>query len=148
VFFEGTNATEGRGTDKPFQLIGAEWLTDAGAIAREMNALGLRGVHFDSTSRTIQRGGGFKFEGKKIPMIEITVTDRNAVRPVDVGVRLLRAIYLHHRADWQWRPSIDRLAGTDELRTAVEEGRVDALLAKWAGQAKEFQEQSSRYWLY
>ena len=146
VFFEGTNATEGRGTDKPFQLIGAEWLTDAGAIAREMNALGLPGVRFDSTSRTIE--SGFKFGGKTIPMIELSVTDRNALRPVEVGVRLLRAIYVHHRGEWQWRPSIERLAGTDELRSAVEQGTIDALLAKWGREAGEFQERSRKYWIY
>ena len=146
VFFEGTNATEGRGTDKPFQLIGAEWLSDAGAIAREMNALGLPGVRFDSTSRTIE--SGFKFGGKTIPMIELSVTDRNALRAVEVGVRLLRAIYVHHRADWQWRPSIERLAGTDELRSAVEQGTIDALLAKWSREAGEFQERSRKYWIY
>lgn len=146
VFFEGTNATEGRGTDKPFQLIGAEWLTDAGAIAREMNALALPGVRFDSTSRTIENG--FKFGGKTIPMIELSVTDRNALRPVEVGVRLLRAIYVHHRGEWQWRPSIERLAGTDELRSAVEQGTIDALLAKWAREAGEFQERSRKYWIY
>ena len=148
VFFEGTNATEGRGTDKPFQLIGAEWLSDAGAIAREMNALGLKGVRFDSTSRTIESNGDYKFSGKTIPMIDVVVTDRNAVRPVEVGVRLLRAIYSHHRAEWQWRPSIDRLAGTDELRSAVEQGTVDVLLAKWTREAAEFQTQSRKYWLY
>lgn len=147
VFFEGTNATEGRGTDKPFQLIGAEWLTDAGVIVREMNALGLPGVRFDSTSRTIEHGE-FKFTGKTIPMIEVTVIDRNRVRPVDLGVRLLRAIYVHHRGEWQWRPSIDRLAGTDELRAAVEQGTIDALLAKWDREAQQFQAESRRYWLY
>jgi uncharacterized protein YbbC (DUF1343 family) len=146
VFFEGTNATEGRGTDKPFQLIGAEWLTDAGAIAREMNALGLPGVHFDSTSRTIE--SGYKFGGKTIPMLELSVTDRNALRPVEVGVRLLRAIYVRHRGEWQWRPSIERLAGTDELRSAVEQGTIDALLAKWAREASQFQERSRKYWIY
>ena len=148
VFFEGTNATEGRGTDKPFQLIGAEWLADAGAIAREMNALGLPGVRFDSTSRTIEAGGGYKFSGKTIPMIGISVTNRNAVRSVEVGVRLLRAIYLHHRADWQWRPSIERLAGTDELRTAVEQGTIDALLAKWQRESADWQTQTRKYWIY
>lgn len=148
VFFEGTNATEGRGTDAPFQLIGAEWMTDAGAIAREMNALALPGVRFDSTSRTIEANAGYKFGGKTIPMIHISVTDRNVVRPVDVGVRLLRAIYARHRAGWQWRPSIDRLAGTDQLREAVEQGTVDALLAKWSEQAKQFEAESRQYRLY
>jgi uncharacterized protein YbbC (DUF1343 family) len=146
VFFEGTNATEGRGSDKPFQLIGAEWLTDAGAIAREMNEMRLPGVRFDSTSRTIERG--FKFGGKTIPMIELSVTDRNALRAVDVGVRLLRAIYVHHRAEWEWNPHIERLAGTNELRSAVEQGTIDALLAKWTREAGEFQEQSRKYWIY
>ena len=148
VFFEGTNATEGRGTDKPFQLIGAEWLTDAGAIAREMNALALPGVHFDSTWRTIESTGAFKFGGKAIPMIDISVTDRNAVRPVDVGVRLLRSIYVHHRAEWQWRPSIERLAGTEELRQAVEQGTIDALLAKWSRESSDWQAQTRKYWIY
>ncbi|HEX4469635.1 MAG TPA: DUF1343 domain-containing protein [Gemmatimonadaceae bacterium] len=148
VFFEGTNATEGRGTDKPFQLIGAQWLTDAGEIAREMNALALPGVHFDSASRTIEQGGGYKFGGQTIPMIDIAITDRNVVRPVEVGVRLLRAIYLRHRAEWEWRPSIDRLAGTDELRRAVEQGTIDALLGDWARQATEWQNQTRRYWIY
>ena len=148
VFFEGTNATEGRGTEAPFQLIGAEWLTDAGAVARELNALALSGVRFDSTSRTIDAGGGYKFGGKTIPMIHVSVTDRNIVRPVEVGVRLLRAIYVRHRAEWQWRGSIDRLAGTDELRHAVEQGTVDALLAKWAAEAEQFDMESRPYRLY
>lgn len=148
VFFEGTNATEGRGTDKPFQLIGAEWLSDAGAIAQEMNALALPGVRFDSTSRTIEATGGYKFGGKTIPMLELTVTDRDAVRPVEVGVRLLRAIYARHRDVWQWRPTIDRLAGSDALRQAVEQGTVDDLLARWRTQAAEFETRSRPFRLY
>jgi uncharacterized protein YbbC (DUF1343 family) len=147
VFFEGTNATEGRGTDKPFQLIGAEWLSDAGALAAELNALGLPGVRFDSTSRTIE--SGYKFGGKTIPMIELSVTDRDRVRSVEVGVRTLRAIYTRHRAEWQWRQShIDRLAGTDELRRAVEDGTIDALLAKWGEQSLSWSEDAKKYWLY
>ncbi|HKO16683.1 MAG TPA: DUF1343 domain-containing protein [Gemmatimonadaceae bacterium] len=147
VFFEGTNVTEGRGTEAPFQLIGADWLTDAGAIAGEMNAMALPGVRFDSTSRTIEPG--YKFGGETIPMIRISVTDRNAVRPVDVGVRLLRAIYARHGAQWQWRTShIDRLAGTDALRQAVERGSVDALLQDWNAQAARWQAEARAYWLY
>lgn len=146
VFLEGTNATEGRGTDKPFQLIGAAWLTDAGALAAELNALRLPGVHFDSTSRTIE--AGFKFGGQMIPMIEISVTDRDRLLPVDVGVRMLRAIYARHRAEWQWRASLDRLAGTDELRPAVEAGTVDALLARWAADSRTWMEGARKYWIY
>jgi len=148
VFFEGTNATEGRGTDKPFRQVGAKWLTDAGTIARELNAKGLPGVRFDSISRAVE--AGFKFGGETIPMIEMTVTDRNAVKPVEVGAHLLRAIYKRHTSEWQWRTqSVDRLFGSDRLRLAVErEGGIEALLPTLAREADEFREQSKRYWIY
>jgi uncharacterized protein YbbC (DUF1343 family) len=148
VFFEGTNATEGRGTDKPFKLVGAKWLTDAGEIARELNAKGLPGVKFDSTSRTIEQG--FKFGGETIPMIELTVTDRNAIKPVEVGAHLLRAVYKRHVNEWQWRTqAIDRLFGSDRLRLAVEkEGGIEALLPTLAAEAAQFREQSSKHWIY
>jgi uncharacterized protein YbbC (DUF1343 family) len=148
VFFEGTNATEGRGTDKPFRLIGAKWMTDVGDIVRELNGKNLAGVKFDSTTRAIE--GGYKFGGDTIPMIELTVTDRNAVKPIEVGAHLLRAIYKRHAKEWQWRAShMDRLAGSDRLRLAVEkEGGIEALLPTLAQEAATFKEQSSRYWIY
>jgi uncharacterized protein YbbC (DUF1343 family) len=147
VFFEGTTATEGRGTEAPFTLIGASWMTDAAAIASELNALHLAGVTFDATTRTIEPG--YKFGGETIPMIQVTVTDRNAVHPVEVGVRMLRAIYSRHPKDFQWREKqIDRLAGTDRLRAAVESGRVDALLTTWNADAARFREITREYWIY
>ena len=147
VFFEGTNATEGRGTEDPFTLIGASWLTDAPAIAAELNARHVPGVHFDTATRTIE--AGYKFGGQTIPMLKVRVTNRNAVRPVEVGVRMLAAIYDRHKGDWQWRVrAIDRLAGTDQLRTAVEQGTVDALLARWSNDATEFARTVRPYLLY
>ena len=147
VFFEGTNATEGRGTEDPFTLIGASWLTDAAAVAAELNARHLPGVHFDTTTRTIE--AGYKFGGQTVPMLKVRVTDRDAVRPVEVGVRMLAAIYDRHKSEWQWRQrSIDRLAGTAELRTAVEQGTVDALLARWSNEATAFTRKVRPYLLY
>lgn len=147
VFFEGTNVSEGRGTDRPFRVIGAPFLTDAGAIARELNTLRLPGVRFDSTSRTMEPG--FKFAGQTIPMIEVVVTDRERIHPVEVGVRLLNAIHTHHRSEWQWRmPQIDRLAGTDALRAAVDAGNVDALIARWDAEAAAFAQRRAPYLLY
>ena len=128
VFFEGTNLSEGRGTALPFQLIGAGWLTDAGAIAKELNAKRLPGVVFDSTIVTVEAGQ--KWGGERIPMVAIAVADRDAVRPTQVGLELLRAIYRRHPADFQWRKdAVDRLAGSDRLRRAVErDGGIEALL--------------------
>jgi len=152
VFFEGTNLSEGRGTDRPFRLVGAGWLNDAGAIAAALNAERLPGVHFDSTSRTVDEGQ--KWGGKTIPMIEIEVTDRDAVEPVSVGVHLLQAIYSHHTKEWEWRAShFDRLAGTTALREALLAdtagmARIDSLLARWDGETREWSEMVKPYLIY
>jgi uncharacterized protein YbbC (DUF1343 family) len=147
VFFEGTTATEGRGTDAPFTQIGASWLTDNVALAVELNALKLPGVHFDTATRTVE--AGYKFGGQTIPMVQVHVVDRNAVRPVEMGVRMLRAIKARHPTDFQWRQrQIDRLAGTDRLRAAVDSNTVDTLLAAWDRDAATFATRVKPYLLY
>jgi uncharacterized protein YbbC (DUF1343 family) len=147
VFFEGTTAAEGRGTEDPFTLIGAAWMTDNAAIAAELNALKLPGVRFDTATRAIE--AGYKFGGQTIPMIKVRVTDRNAVRSVEVGVRMLRAIYARHPVDFKWRlPQIDRLAGTDRLRAAVEQNTVDALIKEWDADAARFSGLVRPYLIY
>ncbi|AMW06549.1 hypothetical protein GEMMAAP_04300 [Gemmatimonas phototrophica] len=156
VFFEGTNATEGRGTDAPFTLIGADYLTDHAAVASALNALRMPGVRFDTTTRTIE--AGYKFGGTTIPMIKVVVTDRNAVRPVEVGIRMLRAFYVAHPKEFSWRGqalngpnrrrSIDLLAGTDALANAVEKGTIDALLEGWNADAARFRARIQPYLLY
>jgi uncharacterized protein YbbC (DUF1343 family) len=147
VFFEGTTATEGRGTEDPFTLIGASWMTDNAALAAELNAMSLPGVRFDTATRTIEPG--YKFAGQTIPMLKVRVTDRNAVRSVELGIRMLRAIYARHPADFKWRErQIDRLAGTDQLRAAVEQNTVDVLIRQWDGEARRFGEMVKPYLLY
>ena len=145
VFFEGTTATEGRGTDAPFTQVGASWLDHTG-MARTLNALRLPGVRFDTVTRTVE--AGYKFGGQTIPMVRVVVTNRDAVRPVELGVRMLRAFRERHPKEFAWRePSvnaagrikgIDRLAGTDQLVKAVDEGTVDALLRQWDTDAARF----------
>jgi uncharacterized protein YbbC (DUF1343 family) len=148
VFFEGTNLSEGRGTPLPFQLIGAGWLTDAGGIARELNARRLPGVVFDSTEVTVEPGQ--KWGGQRIPMVVIALSDRDAVRPTQVGLELLRAIYRRHPTDFQWRTEhIDRLAGSDRLRRAVEqEGGVEALLPILQRESEDFAARTRPWLLY
>jgi uncharacterized protein YbbC (DUF1343 family) len=147
VMFEATNLSEGRGTDKPFQLVGAGWLTDAGAIARALNAKGLSGVRFDSTSRTI--AAGQKWAGETIPMVEVNVTDRNAVRPLAVGAHMLEEIRHRHPTRWEWRPDwLERLSGSTRLRSAVENRTVSQLMRELEMETARFAESARRYWLY
>ena len=122
-------------------------MTDNVAIAAELNALKLPGVRFDTVTRSVE--AGYKFGGQTIPMVAVRVVDRNAVRPVEMGVRMLRAIYARHPKEFQWRlPQIDRLAGTDKLRAAVEQNSVDALLAQWNADAAQFALKVKPYLIY
>src|SRR5260370_33212925 len=76
VFFEGTTATEGRGTESPFTLIGASWMTDNVAIAAELNAHKMPGVRFDTATRTIEPT--YQFAGQTVPMLQVHVTGRTS----------------------------------------------------------------------
>jgi uncharacterized protein YbbC (DUF1343 family) len=147
VFFEGTNLSEGRGTEAPFQLVGAKWLSDAGEIARELNLMDMGGVHFDSTSRLI--AAGQKWGGDTIPMLHIAVTDPDRMRPVEVAAYMLQVIRRRHPAQFEWRlPHMDELAGSDALRQAVDAGRVAQLLPKLQAQANAFARATRAYLLY
>lgn len=147
VFFEATNLSEGRGTDAPLKQIGASWLTDAGAIARALNAKKLPGVRFDSITRRVAPGN--KFGGSTIPMIRITVTDRAAVRSVDVGAHMLREIYRRHPRQFRWQEAgIERLSGSRALRTAVERGGVERVLGQWGQESARFRRDAAPYRLY
>jgi uncharacterized protein YbbC (DUF1343 family) len=148
VFFEGTNLSEGRGTALPFQLVGAGWLTDAGAIARELNAKRIPGVVFDSTLVTVEAGQ--KWGGQRIPMVAVAVSDRDEVVPYRVGLEMLRVIYKRHTADFQWRVQhIDRLTGSERVRRAVErEGGIEALIPVLDAESREFQRRAAQFLIY
>lgn len=147
VFFEATNLSEGRGTDAPLKQVGAEWLTDAPAIARELNALKLRGVTFEP--REVAVAAGEKQGGKTIHVVRLHVTDRDRVDPVAAAIWMMRVIHRRHAKEWRWQNGgIERLSGTDKLRVAVERGGVDALLRSWRKEAADFQRSTREYWLY
>jgi uncharacterized protein YbbC (DUF1343 family) len=149
VFFEGTNVSEGRGTDAPFRQVGAPWLTDAGAIAAALNARGLPGVRFDTTTRAVE--AGYKHGGLTIPMLTVRVTDRDRVRPDAVGLWMLREIRARHPREFQWRTAaMDRLAGGERARRAVDasDDAVRALLAAHEAESRAFAAAARRYHLY
>ena len=77
VYFEGTNLTEGRGTDRPFEQIGAPWL-NAPDVARSMNEMRLPGIRFEAITMAVEPTAA-KFKGQTIPAIRFAVTDRQSV---------------------------------------------------------------------
>lgn len=133
--FEGTNLSEGRGTTKPFELIGAPWL-DAHRLADELNERGLPGVRFRPAYFTPTFS---KHRDQLCAGVQAHVVDREALEPVRVGLHLLDAARRHGPSEFAWlepppggRPFIDLLAGTDRLRLDLEEGRdPDEIWRAW-----------------
>jgi uncharacterized protein YbbC (DUF1343 family) len=146
VLFEGTNLSEGRGTDHPFEQIGAPWL-DAADVAATLNALALPGVRAEPTTVT-PRAGTRKYADTTLHAVRLTILDRDRYRPVETAVRLLEVIRRRHPDRLTLSPFLDRLAGTDELRLALERGTVDALLTRWRADAARFEADRREVLLY
>src|SRR5215204_5440451 len=119
VYFEGTNLTEGRGTDRPFEQIGASWL-NAPQVAAAMNALQLPGIRFEAITMAVEATAA-KFKGLTIPGIRFVITDARAYRPVRMALLLIAEIKRQHR-EFAWGPTIDRLTGSDKVRLAIDAG--------------------------
>ena len=146
VYFEGTNLTEGRGTDRPFEQIGAPWL-NASEVARTMNEMALPGIRFEATTMPVAPTAA-KFPGQTIAAIRFAVTDRQAYRPVRASLLLIDAIRRRHPTEFAWRPSIDRLTGSDKVRLAIDAGTLGPLLDQWDREAAEFLASRKPYLLY
>jgi len=146
VYFEGTNLTEGRGTDRPFEQIGAPWLK-ADEVARAMNERRLPGIRFEAITMTVAPTAA-KHKGQTIPAIRFAVTDRRAYRPVRTSLLLIDEIRRRHARDFAWTATIDRLTGSDKVRLAIESGRLHPLLDEWDRQAAQFRASSKPYLLY
>jgi uncharacterized protein YbbC (DUF1343 family) len=146
VYFEGTSLTEGRGTDRPFEQIGASWL-NATEVARVMNEMRLPGIRFEPITMPVADTAS-KFKGQTIPAIRFDITDRQAYRPVRTSLLLIDEIRRQHPRDFAWTPTIDRLTGSDKVRLATEAGRLPALLREWDREAADFAESRKPFLLY
>jgi uncharacterized protein YbbC (DUF1343 family) len=146
VYFEGTNLTEGRGTDRPFEQIGASWL-DARRVAEIMNARTLPGIRFEAITMRVEPAAA-KFKGLTIPGIRFVITERQRYRPVRTALLLIDEIRRQHPREFAWSGTIDRLTGSDKVRLAIEGGRLPALLEEWDREAAEFCESRRPYLLY
>ncbi len=146
VFFEGTNLSEGRGSDAPFEQTGAPWLRPTEVIAA-MSERSLPGVRFETVTFAVQPTAA-KFGGDTLPGIKLVITDRDAYRPVRTALTLIDEIRRLHPAEFAWSGSMDRLAGTARVRQAIEAGTLAALLADWDRDAQRFESVRSPYLLY
>lgn len=143
---EGTNVTEGRGTPLPFEVIGAPWI-DGEALADELNALHLDGVRFRAVEFTPSE---WKYPQQLCRGVQAHVTDRAVLRPVTLGLHLIRTIRAMYPRQFAWRAEhFDVLIGNTTTREQLERGvSVDTITATWGAEQAAFRARSRAYWLY
>lgn len=137
---EGTNLSEGRGTTKPFELLGAPWL-DASKVIRRMGeqpGVTLREAYFTPTFS--------KYAGELCCGIQLHVYDREAYRPFATGLRLLCVIRECHPQELVTRPFLYNLLGDDAVCRS--EMDVEAYIRAEAEKVAQWQEQTKKAWLY
>ena len=155
VLFEGILVSEGRGTTRPFELIGAPWI-EAESFARQMNALELPGAYFRPAvfEPTFQKHAKQTCGG-----CQIHVTDRQQFQPVLVGVALIAMFHQVDPARFAWRQPpyeyehdkmpIDILAGSEKLRAQIAAGTsARDIAASWKKDEESFRKLREPFLLY
>ena len=155
VLFEGTNVSEGRGTTRPFEIIGAPWV-DPDALTDRLNASGLPGAHFRPVvfEPTFQKHARETCGG-----CQIHVLDRAAFRPVETGLALLTECRRADPTRFAWREPpyeyehdrlpIDILAGSAQLRQQIDAGvPVRQIAQSWLAAVEAFAKVRQTFLLY
>lgn len=152
---EGTNLSEGRGTTRPFELVGAPYIP-AESLAGLLNRDRLPGVSF----RSCQFEPTFhKFKEEVCGGVQLHVIDRKIFKPFLTGLQLIQQIYNLCPQRFAWRDPpyeyeaiklpIDILCGTDEIRKTIETGTpVQTLEASWNAQCRSFEKDRRPFLLY
>lgn len=155
VFVEGTMVSEGRGTTRPFEIIGAPY-ADAYELAAYLNTFELPGVHFRPHSflPTFQKHAGTLCHG-----VQLHVLSRAEFRPVITGLAVIKVVRDLYPRDFQWkeppyeyvfdRLPFDVIAGGREARAQLEGGAsLDEIAASWRAGEFDFTARRAPYLLY
>ncbi|WP_404802158.1 exo-beta-N-acetylmuramidase NamZ family protein [Bacillus infantis] len=152
ALIEGTNVSEGRGTTKPFELIGAPFI-NADNLAQQLNSLNLKGVSFRAASFTPSIS---KHAGKLSHGIQIHITDRDEFEPVKTGLHIVKSIHDLYPEDFAFRAEdsrgisfFDQLIGNGWVRDAIDEGKsVEWIESQWKDELKDFNKVRKDYLMY
>lgn len=151
--FEAVNVSEGRGSDRPFEYIGAPWLDNARAVEL-LNGLRLPGVVFRPITFTPEQKAFHsrppEYAGVPLRGVFIDITDRDVFDPYKVGVALLWAVYRLHPDRLVWNDAtLDRLTATPRLKAMITSGMQPAeIIAAWQPEVAAFRKVAEPYLLY
>ena len=155
VHFEGTQVSEGRGTTKPFELIGAPYI-DPDKYADALNALGLSGVYFRSCvfQPTFQKHAGVSCGGA-----QIHVLDRDVFEPWTTGIAMTKFAHDMYPNEFRWKEPpyeyvydknpFDVISGTAKIREAFEKGTaLETIVDETKAPLEEFKKLREAFLLY
>jgi uncharacterized protein YbbC (DUF1343 family) len=143
---EATTLSEGRGTTRPFHLIGAPWI-DAELLTARLRELDLGGVGIRAARFRPEFG---KHGGEACSGVELHLSDRQALEPVAFGLHLLKTIHDLYPEDFTWRPdpyefvgdvpALDILTGSSTARESIEDGReLEPIFELWRQSVADFE---------
>ncbi|WP_019813788.1 exo-beta-N-acetylmuramidase NamZ family protein [Saccharomonospora saliphila] len=144
--FEGTVLSEGRGTTRPFEIIGApglDWRWREHLAGRELDGVALRETYFVPTFG--------KFTGDTCGGVQLSVTDPHTFDPIRTAVEMIVAAARMHPEVFAWRDDlfIDKLTGSDRFRTMVDAGASpDEIVGSWRAELAGFERRREPYLLY
>lgn len=148
---EGTNLSEGRGTVRPFEVIGAPFI-DGFKLAQFFNEIGLEGILARPTSFKPTYS---KYYEEVCHGIQLHVIDRHVIKPVEIGIRLIELIYSMYPEQLEFityeqleHPFFDLLAGTDQLRKNIMNQEVESFISKMNEDRRDFYNIRKKYLLY
>ena len=150
-YFEGTNISEGRGTDYPFALIGAPFLS-ADSVVTRFQRYSVAGVTVIPVSFVPKRRTGAmnpKFEGQVCQGVSITITDRTKYDPMRLALSLMATFFHFRSVEITKTKHFDYLVGEKDLAERLRSGTaVDDILARWNRVSSRFHDRSKSYYLY
>jgi uncharacterized protein YbbC (DUF1343 family) len=141
---EGTNVSVGRGTDTPFEQVGAPWI-DGVKLADALNARGLPGIRFYPVRFT---PASSKYAKQECQGVFMVVTDRSALRPVRVGVEIASQLHKMHGTQYELGTA-ERLFGSKAGLARLRAGDDPAAVAgTWSGAEARWRLLRGKYLLY
>lgn len=152
VLIEATNVSEGRGTERPFEYIGAPFI-DGEKLANFLNEQHIDGVRFEAIDfkpKSLPWATSPKYDGKVCHGVKIVINDRNSFKPVEMGIYLLWALKELYSDSLKIRSlALDRLSGTPAIRQMLYEGKHPRdIISSWQKSTQEFSRFREKFLLY
>jgi uncharacterized protein YbbC (DUF1343 family)/CubicO group peptidase (beta-lactamase class C family) len=141
---ETTNLSVGRGTDTPFEVVGAPWL-DGSKLADALNRAGVAGVRFVPVSFTPKSS---KFANEECGGVNIVVTDRTAFHSVAAGLEIAYQLHQLYPGAWKVDDYLRLLANRGALAALKEGKALPQITATWQAGLADFARIRQRYLLY